>query len=411
MASAWFIVNNGKEHGPFSSGRMRELAHDGKINTETIIRKDGSEKTLQAGSVQGLLPGTGRVQRKSKSGRRQQKHERQKQGQQGSAHGGEDGVGEDIPSLDYGEGQKQTANTFDAFAQNEDYVEHIRAQQMDQGFYLNLVKSLLFPFSMNTVAFMVAYVVLGVLLSTLGVFFIKLWWGFEALFLFFTLWFVMYGFAYAVRILLRSAEGDRKSPSWPELGAFMEQILGPAVLLLATLILVNILFIFHAWGDLSIVPDSAYITPKFQDIDVFLFHGLDLLFRLPIDGVSVVMQILTALLTPMIIVQVITKGGFLGLHPLPMFERLTKSFPAYVVLLVFVVILHLLMMSAWMFTGEYFSIDSTLCYGYLVGEFLPQMDFIDQLLFWTMCIVPTVSCIFLQYHVMGVFFHSESEKW
>ena len=55
MAHQWFIRLGGKEHGPFSSSQLKQLAHQGKISHDTEVRRGESGSWIAAGRVKGLF--------------------------------------------------------------------------------------------------------------------------------------------------------------------------------------------------------------------------------------------------------------------------------------------------------------------------------------------------------------------
>jgi hypothetical protein len=51
----WYIKRNGKQAGPFESAQLRQLAKEGKIKSDDLLRRDDQEAWQKAESVKGLL--------------------------------------------------------------------------------------------------------------------------------------------------------------------------------------------------------------------------------------------------------------------------------------------------------------------------------------------------------------------
>jgi hypothetical protein len=55
MGSQWFYKQNDKEHGPVESAALKELARNGTLQPDALIRKDGSPDWRPAGESKGLF--------------------------------------------------------------------------------------------------------------------------------------------------------------------------------------------------------------------------------------------------------------------------------------------------------------------------------------------------------------------
>jgi hypothetical protein len=51
----WFVNRNGKQAGPFVSSQLKQLATDGKIRPDDLVRREDQESWHKADSVKGLL--------------------------------------------------------------------------------------------------------------------------------------------------------------------------------------------------------------------------------------------------------------------------------------------------------------------------------------------------------------------
>ena len=56
MASEWFIKINDVEHGPFTPERLKQLAQQGKVTPETLVKQGASGTWLRASHITGLFP-------------------------------------------------------------------------------------------------------------------------------------------------------------------------------------------------------------------------------------------------------------------------------------------------------------------------------------------------------------------
>ena len=55
MAAEWFVHAKGRQHGPFSSQQLKQLALRGKIGPETPVKKGPQEAWVRASRVKGLF--------------------------------------------------------------------------------------------------------------------------------------------------------------------------------------------------------------------------------------------------------------------------------------------------------------------------------------------------------------------
>jgi hypothetical protein len=58
MAQDWYIVRNGKEHGPYSPSQLKQLAASGKLQPDDKVRREDMETACKASSLKGLFPET-----------------------------------------------------------------------------------------------------------------------------------------------------------------------------------------------------------------------------------------------------------------------------------------------------------------------------------------------------------------
>jgi hypothetical protein len=59
MATRWFFTRDGRQmHGPYTEGRISEMASTGQLLPNDKIRMDGSEKLVRAGMIKGLFAPT-----------------------------------------------------------------------------------------------------------------------------------------------------------------------------------------------------------------------------------------------------------------------------------------------------------------------------------------------------------------
>ncbi len=55
MAIHWFIVRDGKEHGPFSGQQLKEMAATGKLQPDDKVRRDDMQAASKASAIKGLF--------------------------------------------------------------------------------------------------------------------------------------------------------------------------------------------------------------------------------------------------------------------------------------------------------------------------------------------------------------------
>lgn len=55
MSQQWFLVQAGKEDGPFSSRQLKSLATSGRLTPQMLVRRDDQAKSLPAGRLKGLF--------------------------------------------------------------------------------------------------------------------------------------------------------------------------------------------------------------------------------------------------------------------------------------------------------------------------------------------------------------------
>lgn len=55
MAQDWFVVRDGKELGPFSSHQLKQMAADGKLTPDDLVRRGDMKASRKAGNVKGLF--------------------------------------------------------------------------------------------------------------------------------------------------------------------------------------------------------------------------------------------------------------------------------------------------------------------------------------------------------------------
>lgn len=67
MAHQWFVRLGGKEHGPFSSSQLKQLARKGKISRDTEVRRGESGSWVPALRVKGLFAVAGQTDAVAKS--------------------------------------------------------------------------------------------------------------------------------------------------------------------------------------------------------------------------------------------------------------------------------------------------------------------------------------------------------
>lgn len=56
MAHDWFVVRKGKEAGPVTAQRLKEMVADGKLTPDNLVRRGDMKTPTEAGSIKGLFP-------------------------------------------------------------------------------------------------------------------------------------------------------------------------------------------------------------------------------------------------------------------------------------------------------------------------------------------------------------------
>jgi hypothetical protein len=52
----WYVIRGDQERGPFDDSQLKELASSGKLKTDHLIRRDGSQRKYLTKNVKGLFP-------------------------------------------------------------------------------------------------------------------------------------------------------------------------------------------------------------------------------------------------------------------------------------------------------------------------------------------------------------------
>ncbi|RKZ14150.1 hypothetical protein DRQ53_12215 [bacterium] len=60
MVHQWFVELDGREEGPLTAARLKQLAQDGQIVADTPVRRDDRDRPAPAASIKGLLPAEGK---------------------------------------------------------------------------------------------------------------------------------------------------------------------------------------------------------------------------------------------------------------------------------------------------------------------------------------------------------------
>jgi hypothetical protein len=55
MAHEWFVINNGKETGPYTAQQLREMATTGKVTQEALVRRNDMQAPRKASTIKGLF--------------------------------------------------------------------------------------------------------------------------------------------------------------------------------------------------------------------------------------------------------------------------------------------------------------------------------------------------------------------
>jgi hypothetical protein len=56
MTFEWFVVRDGKEQGPYSTQRLKQMAADGKLRPEDLVRRTDTQAPRRASTIKGLFP-------------------------------------------------------------------------------------------------------------------------------------------------------------------------------------------------------------------------------------------------------------------------------------------------------------------------------------------------------------------
>ncbi len=423
----WFVTINGVEKGPYNAEQIRAGVNKGKIDADTLIRKDGMSKAVPAGTVKGLIKsgadagtGTQRRRRKERQGA-EGTGRRSKQRQKGTGKRRKQeaaNVSDELGPSDHGMGRgteeaalPESGPAFDAFAKDDDYVKHIEKHKITDNYFIEALKAFIFPLSINAIAFLLGYVALGLIFVYGGIFLINAWSGFHYIFFFLVIWFIMYGFAYLQRIGQRSAEGDMKAPVWPELGAMLEEIIGPAAVMIGAFVILKLPYFIVAWSDPAYLPQSTGLVGILNGVDTYLFHAFDLMVRLPEEGVHYIMQLLSWLIFPIGMLFVMVKGGFLGLNPGPLFKTLFTIMPEYFTCLALMLVSHVAMMLIFGEVAAAYGLDATPCFAYMVFVYFPSLGFVDVLCFLALSIIPAGYLMMVQFRLMGLIYCTKSDKF
>ena len=407
----WFVEIDGVEHGPMSPEKLRAAVNKGTVTADTLVRKDNMDAAIPAGQIKGLIKQSGGTQRRSRrkgdaSQRQRGKGKTTTRQHQRSEKGG---------------GQRQAAASdaaapadpysFDPFEKSEDFVKQVESKEITKNFFLESVKAFMYPFSPNAIAFIIGYIVLALLFVYAGIFLINAWFGFQYIFFILCMWFLLYAFAYLMRIAQRSAAGDLRPPVWPQLGAFMDEILGPASLCIAGWIVLRLPYIAVSWNNADYAPTSQGLDGYLPELDVYFFHAFDLMFRLPQESEEYVLAIISALIFPAGMMMLIVKGSFLGLNPVPLFKNIFSIVPEYVTAMVLIACTYVLMMLIVGEVAHAYDLDQTIGFAYLTFEYFNEMSFIDIVSVISFCIVPMAYFLMVQFRIMAVLYYIKGEEF
>ncbi len=416
--SDWFVVVNGAEKGPYSASQIRKFVKQDKIYANTMMRKQGMPEPMRADEIKGLLP-AGKPEKPLTQRRRKQADagERSTTGRVRKTNkktGRQTKQVQDGP-IDYGEsantGGAPAPGSFDPFEKDEDYIKHVEAQHIGDQYPVEALKAFLYPLSMNALALILGFVVLSLIFIYGGIFLINTWAGFHYIFFFLVGWFLCYAIAYLQRIGQRTAAGDLKAPVWPELGAMMEEILGPAAVMIGTWVLLKLPYILVAWGNADYLPVSHDLAGPLTGIDTYVFHAFDLMLRLPNEGVEYVMQIFSALLLPIAVLYVMVKGSFLGLNPGPLFKTVFSMVPEYLICVVLCLVSQVAMMLVLGEIAAAYGMQESFSFAYMCFDFLPTLGFVDVLIFCTLSLFSLGYCLMLQFRLMGLLYCCKSDSF
>ena len=62
MNNEWFVFRDGKEQGPFTTQQLKEMASNGKIVGDDLIRRNDMKSPTKASKIKGLFPEVLRVE-------------------------------------------------------------------------------------------------------------------------------------------------------------------------------------------------------------------------------------------------------------------------------------------------------------------------------------------------------------
>ena len=401
----WYVIIDGQEHGPMSAERLRAAVNKGSVTADTLIRKDDMAAPIAAGKVRGLIKEKSTTRRSRRPGTRAHKAGTgRKERAAAIVHAPEAETSE--PNATAGD-----PYSFDPFEKSENFVKQVEAKEITNNFYLEVLKAFAYPFSPNALAFMAGYVILGLIFVYAGIFLIHAWFGFQYIFFILMMWFVLYALAYAIRIGQRSAAGDLRPPVWPQLGALMDEILGPAALCLAAWIVLRIPYIAYAWCNPDYLPQSQGLDGFLPQLDVYFFHAFDLMFRLPQSAEEYVLAAISALIFPAGMMMVFIKGSLLGLHPLPLFKNVFSIVPEYVTCMVLHVCCYVALMLLWQPLAQQFDIEQTLSFSYLVFDYFSDKSILDVIAVLCLAIIPLFYVCMVQFRLLAVLYYIKGSEF
>jgi hypothetical protein len=402
--AGWYVIVDGVEHGPLSVDKVKAAVQKGKITADTLMRKDGMDQAVPASSIKGLIPGTASQSPQPRTGTQTRRRGRVETGTQRKKRP----VEADQPIAP---AAPEAEPVFDAFAKDADYIRHIDKHHISDNYYYEGAKAFLYPCSINSIAFLLGYVVVVLIHVYAGIFLTKAWVGFEYIFFFMMCWFVMYALAYLQRIGQRSAQGDMKAPVWPELGAMLEEILGPAAVILGGWVIFRLPYMLVAWTEPSYIPASEGLNDILSGVDTYISHALNLLLRLPETGLEYIMQAISFLIFPIGMVFIMVKGGFLGLKPAPLFRTLFSMLPEYAYCAFLVLVCHIVMMIGLHYTAAHFLLNEAPSFATMSFSFFPRLGFVEVLSFTALAIIPTGYLLMVQFRLMGLLYQTQSDKF
>ena len=414
IMAEWFVIIDGVEHGPMSPDKLRAAVNKGTVTAETLVRKGGMDSALPAGQIKGLIKqsGTGTGTGTQRRSRRQGGTGRQKRGASRSQQPSQKPAQQPAPPAEPAVAADDTdPYRFDAFEKSENFVKQVESKEITKNFFLEAAKAFMYPFSPNAIAFALGYVVLALLFVYAGIFLINAWFGFQYIFFALSLWFILYAFAYLMRIAQRSAAGDLRPPVFPQLGAFMDEILGPAALCIAGWVILRLPYICVAWDNADYMPRSEGLSGYLPQLDVYFFHAFDLLFRLPQSSEEYVLAILSALVFPAGMMMLFIKGSLLGLNPVPIFKNIFTIVPEYVTAMVLITCSHVTMMLILGEVARVYGVNDTISFAYLCFEYFAERSFVDVAAVLAFCIIPMAYILMVQFRIMAVLYYIKGEEF